>query len=57
MSEYFIVVEEDSLYLENAVNQRIDEGWEPIGGVCFHISNDEHVNNEWAQAMIRRKND
>ena len=49
--EYSLVAESDSVSLENAVNECIAEGWEPTGGVCFHISTD---NEQWTQAIIRR---
>ena len=55
--EYSLVVESDSVSLENAVNECIAAGWEPTGGVCFYISADnEHVNDTWTQAIIRRIN-
>lgn len=55
MTEYTIVCTDSWLNTKDAVNEKIAEGWEPLGGVsvaAFYASSG--LGFRFAQAMIRR---
>jgi len=49
MGEYTIVHAPEFDELIALVNERIGQGWQPLGGVCFVLFNDGTM--LWAQAM------
>lgn len=54
--EYTIVEDPDADYLVNEVNQRISEGWHPLGGVACSVRHNDHDSEVlvwYAQAMLR----
>jgi len=50
MTEYKIVEKMSGELLETAVNELIEEGWKPKGGL--QIAKDEHL-DRYYQAMVR----
>ncbi|MDT8383025.1 MAG: DUF1737 domain-containing protein [Gammaproteobacteria bacterium] len=54
--EYFIVTADDAELLEYAVNERIKNGWVPQGGVSCSLSENQHVETLYAQAVVKKEN-
>jgi len=52
--QYMVIeAKDDAQELDEAVNQQIEEGWEPLGGVAVGYSTDS--GNWWFyQAMVKR---
>ncbi|WP_178983662.1 DUF1737 domain-containing protein [Winogradskyella helgolandensis] len=51
--QYMIVKEKNKEALEKEVQSRLNEGWEPQGGVCFDGVG--MGGREWCQALVLRK--
>ena len=58
MMTYDIIVADTPVALAIAVNQRIQEGWQPQGGVAAMLVDYEHVTyriEKYAQALVREQ--
>lgn len=50
--KYMILSDMDADLLEEAVNDALGQGWEPIGGVAVHTIRD---GSQYHQALIKRE--
>jgi len=56
--KYRICCASGQVSLMNAVNQAIEEGWRPVGGVAIAIEKSNGVERaRWAQAMVKEDGD
>lgn len=64
--KYQLILDDDAVTLENTINDLIEQGWEPLGGVAMQVLHREWENERkgyteqrtdyyYAQAMIRRE--
>lgn len=49
--KYKIVWHISTIGLESFVNDKIKQGWKPLGGLCYHPASDI-----WLQALIKDDN-
>mgnify|MGYP000281680838 FL=1 len=49
ITDYSVVVAHNVVSLIEAVQERIREGWQPIGGICI----DRSTYNAYTQAVVR----